>query len=74
MTFNIQISVGATLEEIQENAINDLRKYERGEEYVVQQLHFLNWDMFYAMLSPKGLEHMQGFIDDYHAKQLSTLW
>jgi len=69
MTFTIQISVGQTIDEIQESLLEDLRKHERGEEYVVQQLHFLSWDMFYAMLSPKGMEHMQGFIDNYHAKQ-----
>lgn len=71
MTFTIQIKVGETIEEIQEGILEDLRKHERGEEYVVHQLSFLNWDMFYAMLSPKGLEHMQHFIDCYHAEKLA---
>ncbi len=71
MTFTIQINVGATIEEIQEGILEDLRKHNRGEEYVVHQLSFISWDMFYAMLSPKGLEHMQGFIDNYHAEQLA---
>lgn len=71
MTFAIQINVGASIEEIQEGILEDLRKHELGEEYVVKQLSFISWDMFYAMLTPKGLEHMQGFIDNYHAEQLA---
>lgn len=55
MEFSIQINVGETPHEALERVLEDFHKHEQGEKYVASQLGVLNWDQFYALFSPQGL-------------------